>query len=109
MLLVVDQSSVHSGRGGGDCMRVLVNGMASVGDRTGIGHYTGELVRCLREQAGPDAVDCFPPPWLAAARRMGGRLARGKPAASQPSRSPSPLSWKSRLTTACRSAFNGLL
>ena len=34
-----------------------------LGPRTGIGHYTAELVRCLQAQAGPGEVRLFPRGW----------------------------------------------
>src|SRR5262249_58442016 len=45
-------------------MRVLVNRLAPVGPKTGVGHYTAELLRCLHAQAGPDRIDAFPDGWL---------------------------------------------
>src|SRR5947209_8669326 len=45
-------------------MRVLVNRLVGLGRRTGIGHYTVELLRCLRAQAAPDIIDDFPRGWL---------------------------------------------
>jgi alpha-1,3-rhamnosyl/mannosyltransferase len=41
-------------------MRVVVNQLAALGVRTGIGHYTVQLLRCLREQAGEDHIAGFP-------------------------------------------------
>jgi glycosyltransferase involved in cell wall biosynthesis len=42
-------------------MRVVLNYLvASETPRTGIGHYTAELFRCLRQQAGDDIIDTFP-------------------------------------------------
>jgi alpha-1,3-rhamnosyl/mannosyltransferase len=58
-------------------MRVLVNVLTAAGSRTGIGHYTAQLLRCLREQAGDDAVETFPGPWLRGARALAARL-RGR-------------------------------
>jgi alpha-1,3-rhamnosyl/mannosyltransferase len=45
-------------------MRVLINGLAAAGARTGVGHYTAELVRALPTvaSAGDEAV-CFQPDW----------------------------------------------
>src|ERR687887_635978 len=51
-------------------MRVLINALSTVGPRTGIGHYVHELVRCLVERLGPDAVVCFPRGWVRQARRV---------------------------------------
>ncbi|MBA4067925.1 MAG: glycosyltransferase family 1 protein [Isosphaera sp.] len=43
-------------------MRVIVNADCARRSRAGIGHYTTELVRCLRASAGAAAVDTFYPP-----------------------------------------------
>ncbi len=49
-------------------MRVLINALSVKGERSGIGHYTSELIRCL--QPSPDfRLDCYPGNWL-------GRLGR---------------------------------
>lgn len=45
-------------------MRVVVNQLAAVGRKTGIGHYTLQLLRCLRAQAGTDEVVTFPPRYM---------------------------------------------
>ncbi len=45
-------------------MRVVVNELSALKQRTGVGHYTAELLRCLREQAGPEEVAVFPTGWL---------------------------------------------
>jgi alpha-1,3-rhamnosyl/mannosyltransferase len=44
-------------------MRVLVNGFSTVGARTGVGHYTAELVRCLAPLMQNDQLLCFRPGW----------------------------------------------
>jgi alpha-1,3-rhamnosyl/mannosyltransferase len=49
-------------------MRVIVNRLVGLGRKTGIGHYTTQLLRCLREQAAGDVIDEFPRGWL---RRAG--------------------------------------
>lgn len=56
-------------------MRVVINQWSALGQRTGIGHYTSQLVRCLSKQSGPDAVDAFPGTWVWHAYRpyMAGR------------------------------------
>src|SRR5262249_44887275 len=41
-------------------MRVVLNQLSAAGLRTGVGHYTSELLRCLRRQAGRDRVAAFP-------------------------------------------------
>jgi alpha-1,3-rhamnosyl/mannosyltransferase len=55
-------------------MRVVVNQLASLGVKTGIGHYTVELLRCLREQAGEDQIDGFPQGWVRRVREVCARL-----------------------------------
>jgi alpha-1,3-rhamnosyl/mannosyltransferase len=57
-------------------VRALLNTLSTVGARTGIGHYTGELLRCLRQQAGPDTVDVFPRGWARQAARAWAGLRR---------------------------------
>ena len=49
-------------------MRVLVNTLTVEGPRTGIGHYTSELVRALRQFQGDEAVGTFPGGLLRRAR-----------------------------------------
>src|SRR5689334_19141029 len=45
-------------------MRVVLNYLPATGARTGVGHYTAELLRCLRTQAAEDeVVDPFPGSW----------------------------------------------
>src|SRR5262249_55169382 len=55
-------------------MRVLVNGLTASGGRTGIGHYTAQLLRCLRDQSAGAAIDCFPSAWIRNARHAWIRL-----------------------------------
>lgn len=55
-------------------MRVVVNHLAALGQRTGIGHYTVQLLRCLRAQASPGEIATFPEGWLRQARALGVRL-----------------------------------
>lgn len=45
-------------------MRVVVNQLAALGQKTGVGHYTSQLLRCLRTQAQPGEIDAFPEGWL---------------------------------------------
>ena len=56
-------------------MRVLVNELQALKAKTGIGHYTSELLRRLREQAGDDGIATFPGPWLRMAQSLGRRAA----------------------------------
>jgi alpha-1,3-rhamnosyl/mannosyltransferase len=48
-------------------MRVLVNGMTAAGTKTGVGHYTAQLLCGLRQQSGEE-IASFPGPWLCRAR-----------------------------------------
>lgn len=57
-------------------MRVIVNQIAGLGQKTGIGHYTTELLRCMREQAAGDEIDDYPKGWL---RRAGRAFKRARP------------------------------
>jgi alpha-1,3-rhamnosyl/mannosyltransferase len=41
-------------------MRVIINQLAATGQKTGVGHYTSQLVRYLRQQAIDDRIDVFP-------------------------------------------------
>jgi glycosyltransferase involved in cell wall biosynthesis len=71
-------------------MRVLVNQLPALGLKTGIGHYTVELLRCLRAQAAPDQIDGFPEGWVRRARAAAGRArpylegGQGQGASSRP-------------------------
>ena len=60
-------------------MRVVLNNLTAIGQKTGIGHYVTELLAGLRaEQAGQFLT--FPGRWLApgalAWRRIHGRMSR---------------------------------
>jgi alpha-1,3-rhamnosyl/mannosyltransferase len=58
-------------------MRVLLNGVWMHGTRTGVGHYTAELLRCLHARVGPeDRIHARPGDWIAPLCR---RVPRGKP------------------------------
>ncbi len=41
-------------------MRVVVNQLVTLGRKTGIGHYTGQLLRSLQAQAPDARIDAFP-------------------------------------------------
>ena len=45
-------------------MRVIVNELSALKPKAGIGHYTAELLRCLRTHPGEDQIDGFPAGWL---------------------------------------------
>jgi alpha-1,3-rhamnosyl/mannosyltransferase len=87
-------------------MRVLINILATEGAKTGIGHYTTQLVRCLRAQLGPEAVGCFPGFWMRQARRAWAGIrpwfaGNARPAGSLPAGAdPAPANrrtWRTRL------------
>jgi glycosyltransferase involved in cell wall biosynthesis len=59
-------------------MRVLVNGTSALGGKTGVGHYTAQLLRCLRAQAPHDLIESFPSPWVRKPRALWQRL-RSRP------------------------------
>jgi alpha-1,3-rhamnosyl/mannosyltransferase len=90
-------------------MRVVVNQMSALGQKTGIGHYTSELLRCLRAQAGEDRIDAFPDGWPADLLRRCARLRpSGEPCrAAQGGTAPRPslrgraLGWLRRAGRAC--------
>ncbi len=75
-------------------MRMVLNYLAAAETaKTGIGHYTAELFRCLRQQAGEDVIETFPGPWGQQAQALWMRFRRtrmppsggtaGRPAASR--------------------------
>jgi alpha-1,3-rhamnosyl/mannosyltransferase len=73
-------------------MRILLNGLAAAGTRTGVGHYTAELALALRAEARPgDEVVCFQPDWARQLKRSWAWL-RGwmSPAAATPVRGGPP-------------------
>jgi alpha-1,3-rhamnosyl/mannosyltransferase len=77
-------------------MRVVVNQLAALGQKTGIGHYTVELLRCLHEQAGTDQIDGFPQGWV---RRTREACARMRPFLEGTGRQPTHPSAGSRWTS----------
>jgi alpha-1,3-rhamnosyl/mannosyltransferase len=51
-------------------MRILINALLSHGPRSGVGHYTAELLRCLPGLLNPDEqVIARPRPWVGTLRR----------------------------------------
>jgi alpha-1,3-rhamnosyl/mannosyltransferase len=50
-------------------MRVIINQLSTAGSKTGVGHYTEQLIRHLRRQLGGYQVDCFPRRWICDARK----------------------------------------
>ncbi len=55
-------------------MRVVLNGLSASGSKTGVGHYTAQLLRCLAAQRGGDELDVFPQGWVRQAYAMRGWL-----------------------------------
>ncbi len=95
-------------------MRVLVNGLTASGGRTGIGHYTAELLRCLHDRTADAAIDCFPSPWIRHARHAWIRFrpwlergGLGSPGAA--AKSNGPANWRQRLLRRLRSLGQTLL
>src|SRR6266542_4082078 len=68
-------------------MRVVVNRLAALGPKTGVGYYTTQLLRCLHEQAGPDEIDEFPRGWV---RRLREACVRNRPHLEASSTAPGP-------------------
>jgi O-antigen biosynthesis alpha-1,3-rhamnosyltransferase len=60
-------------------VRVIVNRFSTLGQKTGIGHYTAELLRCLTAQA-PAEIACFP---SGLAWRLGHWWGKARPALSR--------------------------
>jgi alpha-1,3-rhamnosyl/mannosyltransferase len=54
-------------------LRVVVNQLAALGLKTGIGHYTVQLLRCLREQISEGEIEAFPLGWVRRARELAAR------------------------------------
>jgi alpha-1,3-rhamnosyl/mannosyltransferase len=50
-------------------MRVIINQLSASGLKTGIGHYTQQLVTHLRRRVGHYQIDCFPRRWICDARK----------------------------------------
>src|SRR5262245_19385726 len=45
-------------------MRVLISDCAALGNnKSGVGYYAGELIRCLGPLLGPDELATWPGPW----------------------------------------------
>jgi glycosyltransferase involved in cell wall biosynthesis len=79
-------------------MRVVINQMSTAGVRTGIGHYTAQLLRCLRQHQGtsghgetpqpsPVRVEGAPHQWVLQAMSVWGQVRpylqpKGRPTAS---------------------------
>lgn len=55
-------------------MRVVVNQLAALGQKTGIGHYTSQLLRCLGDCSGPGEISAYPQGLLRKARESFTRI-----------------------------------
>jgi alpha-1,3-rhamnosyl/mannosyltransferase len=78
-------------------MRVLVNGLPAAGAKTGIGHYTSQLLRCLREQAGTDSIHSFGQGWMEKAKSVWGQVrARAERTGALPAPGAGRPGWKAR-------------
>jgi glycosyltransferase involved in cell wall biosynthesis len=85
-------------------MRVMVNQSTALGAKTGIGHYTRELLHGMRALAPSDTFDVFPPDWWSAFRALGSYLRSSKGAGEKAIRS-----WRSSLSERLRSFGDGAL
>ncbi|MCS6851284.1 MAG: glycosyltransferase family 4 protein [Gemmataceae bacterium] len=74
-------------------MRVVINRLSAVGQRTGIGHYTSQLLRCLRQQAHGDTIDAFPAGWVVQARAWSARVRRYVPRTEPAAAETRPSLW----------------
>jgi alpha-1,3-rhamnosyl/mannosyltransferase len=90
-------------------MRVIVNELQMLKQKTGIGHYTAELLRCLRPLVGSGQVDGFPAGWLRAlagrSLRMNGKLAGQTSEVSKTAK----VSLRSRTVALLRDGFQAFL
>jgi alpha-1,3-rhamnosyl/mannosyltransferase len=81
-------------------VRIIINRTLALGQKTGIGHYTAQLLRSLKEQAGPDdQIASFPNGWL---WRLGQGLSRPVVAQGQKSVQMSRPSWRHQTLVALR-------
>lgn len=55
-------------------MRVIVNRLVALGVKTGVGHYTAELVRCLPRHDDGDSIDRYPAGLVSQTARLYSRL-----------------------------------
>jgi alpha-1,3-rhamnosyl/mannosyltransferase len=84
-------------------MRILVNALTVHGPRSGIGHYTAELLRCLQGQLAPEeSLQPRPGTWF-------GGLRRSIPRPSLPAASGKGSGLKSRLAARLKPMWRGVL
>jgi len=91
-------------------MRVVVNGLAALKPKTGVGHHVAELVAALRAQASGDQFLLYPGQWLG---RAAGAISRPVGGTGERTR-PARLRWlrgavKTAAKTACRVHFSGFV
>jgi glycosyltransferase involved in cell wall biosynthesis len=96
-------------------MRILVNCLAAAGPMTGIGHYTTQLLRCLRAQTDSEEIHAFPNRCLRQARslwvHLRSRLERSgqpTPSAAKPT-TVQKAGWHSRAMRGLRASGQWLL
>src|SRR5438445_3298632 len=87
-------------------MRVVVNQLPALGLKPGIGHYTVQLLRCLREQAGQDRIEGFPQGWVRRAREF---CAQARPYLEAANTEPTAPGTELRRTSRLRSKLLGSL
>ncbi|HVS38816.1 MAG TPA: glycosyltransferase family 1 protein, partial [Gemmataceae bacterium] len=90
-------------------MRVLVNDLWSSGAKTGIGHYTAQLMQAMRRQAVGDQIESFPGPWLTAAHGLGRRMRSALQREAKGKTGPSPHGWRAWCVRQARSLGRGVL
>src|SRR5262245_5744017 len=78
-------------------MRVLINALVTFGPRTGVGHYTAELLRCLGEQCAPqEQIAARPGSWIGGMRSLFHRAQRAPSQTTGVNPAARP-GWKKRL------------
>ena len=90
-------------------MRVLVNDLWSNGAKTGIGHYTAQLVQALRRQAAGDHIESFPGPWLTRAHALGRRMRSALQRQPKGAGDPPPRDWRAWCVGRARSVGRRVL
>jgi len=80
-------------------MRIILNYLAAAESaKTGVGHYTAELLRCLHQQAGEDIIDTFPGPWGQRIHAAWTRYRRARmPTPGSSLTGPHRVTWRQRL------------
>jgi alpha-1,3-rhamnosyl/mannosyltransferase len=59
---------------GGSVVRVVINRLSCSESKTGVGHYTAQLLRCLPPLAGDDRIDAFPQGWVRGLQTVASRV-----------------------------------